>query len=67
MMICGPEYYLDLTPDKVDKVLDDLKKRYLERRKNQAPGSSGSSGTGPARPAPRLTPAAVPIKSKSQP
>lgn len=35
MMICGPEYYLDLTPEKVDKALDDLRKRYLERRKNQ--------------------------------
>ena len=35
MMICGPEYYLDLTPEKVDKVLDDLKKRYLERRKKR--------------------------------
>jgi NADH-quinone oxidoreductase E subunit len=64
MMICGPEYYLDLTPDKVDKVLDDLKKRYLERRKNQAPGGGGAgTGTG-ARPAPSL--AGAPVKSKPQ-
>jgi NADH-quinone oxidoreductase E subunit len=33
MMICGPEYYLDLTPEKVDRVLDELKKRHSERRK----------------------------------
>lgn len=33
MMICGPQYFLDLTPEKVDKTLDDLKKRYLERKK----------------------------------
>ncbi|MBI4511902.1 MAG: NAD(P)H-dependent oxidoreductase subunit E [Deltaproteobacteria bacterium] len=26
MMICGTEYYLDLTKDKVDKVLDELRK-----------------------------------------
>jgi NADH-quinone oxidoreductase E subunit len=25
MMICGPEYYLDLTPEKVDKILADLR------------------------------------------
>jgi NADH-quinone oxidoreductase E subunit len=24
MMICGPEYYLDLTPEKVDRALDEL-------------------------------------------
>jgi NADH-quinone oxidoreductase E subunit len=33
MMICGPEYFLDLTPEKVDKALEELKKRYLERKK----------------------------------
>lgn len=33
MMICGPQYFLDLTPEKVDKTLDELKKRYLERKK----------------------------------
>src|SRR3954468_23704491 len=38
MMICGPEYYLDLTPDKVDKTLDELRKRYLERKKQ--PGAA---------------------------
>jgi NADH-quinone oxidoreductase E subunit len=70
MMICGPEYYLDLTPEKVDKILDDLKKRYLERRKNQAPGNPGSSGTGGvgtgtgSRPAASLS--GSPAKSKPQ-
>ena len=33
MMICGPEYYLDLTPEKVDRVLEELKKRHSERKK----------------------------------
>jgi NADH-quinone oxidoreductase E subunit len=31
MMICGDKYYLDLTPQKVDGILDDLRKRWLER------------------------------------
>lgn len=68
MMICGPEYYLDLTPEKVDKALDDLKKRYLERRKNAPPGSTSGgggmgSGTG-SRPAASLS--GSPAKSKPQ-
>ncbi len=25
MMICGPKYYLDLTPEKVDRALDELR------------------------------------------
>jgi NADH-quinone oxidoreductase E subunit len=41
MMICGTDYYLDLTPAKVDVILGDLKKRY-EMRKQQQPGSGGS-------------------------
>jgi NADH-quinone oxidoreductase E subunit len=32
MMICGTEYFLDLTPQKVDVILEDLKKRYQARR-----------------------------------
>jgi len=47
MMVCGPEYYLDLTPEKVDKVLDDLKKRYLERKK-AAPAARPAVGAGAA-------------------
>ena len=63
MMICGPEYYLDLTPDKVDKVLDDLKRKYVERKKNTSsigpggPGSTPSSTLTATSPAPRITPA----------
>ena len=36
MMICGDNYFLDLTPDKVDVVLDELRKRFAraERHKN---------------------------------
>jgi NADH-quinone oxidoreductase E subunit len=33
MMICGPEYYLDLTPEKVDKALDELRRRHAEQKK----------------------------------
>src|SRR3954469_612100 len=36
MMICGPEYHLDLTPEKVDVVLEDLRKRYNERKRTKA-------------------------------
>jgi hypothetical protein len=33
MMICGDNYFLDLTPDKVDVVLDELRKRFREQQK----------------------------------
>lgn len=59
MMICGPEYYLDLTPDKVDKILDDLKRRYVERKKN-APSPSLTGSGGPAASA-----AGLKVKSQS--
>lgn len=49
MMICGPEYYLDLTPEKVDKTLDDLRKRYLERKK-AAPASAPKPVAAGAKP-----------------
>lgn len=46
MMICGPEYYLDLTPQKVDAVLDDLRRRWQERAKQTGkPGPSGPVGS----------------------
>jgi NADH-quinone oxidoreductase E subunit len=51
MMICGPEYYLDLTPEKVDKTLDELRKRYLDRKKSA-----------PAHAAATKAPAALPTK-----
>jgi NADH-quinone oxidoreductase E subunit len=36
MMICGNEYYLDLTEKKVDTILDDLRKRWQERQRADA-------------------------------
>jgi NADH-quinone oxidoreductase E subunit len=45
MMICGDNYYLDLTPQKVDAVLDDLRRRWQERAK-ATPGGGNGSGTG---------------------
>jgi NADH-quinone oxidoreductase E subunit len=36
MMICGTEYFLDLTPAKVDVILEDLRKRYAERKRSKA-------------------------------
>ena len=35
MMICGTEYFLDLTPAKVDVILEDLRKRYNERKRTK--------------------------------
>jgi NADH-quinone oxidoreductase E subunit len=52
MMICGPEYYLDLTPDKVDKTLDELRKRYLERQKN-APKAGAATAKVASQPVPK--------------
>jgi NADH:ubiquinone oxidoreductase subunit E len=36
MMICGSDYFLDLTPAKVDVILDDLRKRHSERKRQKA-------------------------------
>jgi NADH-quinone oxidoreductase E subunit len=36
MMICGTDYFLDLTPAKVDVILDDLRKRFNERKRSRA-------------------------------
>ena len=38
MMICGNDYFLDLTEKKVDAILDDLRRRYHERQKMETPG-----------------------------
>ena len=38
MMICGNDYFLDLTEKKVDAILDDLRRRYQERQKMETPG-----------------------------
>ena len=37
MMICGTDYFLDLTPEKVDVVLGELRRRFDERRKAGVP------------------------------
>ena len=39
MMICGNQYFLDLTEKKVDTILDDLRKRWQER--NPPGGAEG--------------------------
>src|SRR6186997_2043988 len=36
MMICGQDYFLDLTPAKVDVILDDLRKKHAERKRQKA-------------------------------
>jgi NADH-quinone oxidoreductase E subunit len=36
MMICGTDYYLDLTAAKVDVILDDLRKKHAERKRQKA-------------------------------
>jgi NADH dehydrogenase (ubiquinone) flavoprotein 2 len=51
MMISGDNYYLDLTPQKVDTILDDLRRRW-QQRTGQAPapaavGTRTMVGLGP--------------------
>src|SRR3954468_18102508 len=36
MMICGTDYFLDLTPTKVDVILDDLRKKHADRKRQKA-------------------------------
>lgn len=53
MMICGDRYYLDLTPQKVDTALEELRKRWQERNR-QLPGGGENpartmTGVGPER------------------
>jgi NADH-quinone oxidoreductase E subunit len=47
MMICGNDYFLDLTPEKVDAILDDMRRRYREQQKTAAPDSRTLMGVGP--------------------
>src|SRR6266540_1654821 len=37
MMICGNDYFLDLTPEKVDAILDDMRRRYREHQQAAVP------------------------------
>lgn len=43
MMICGTEYYLDLTEEKVDAILDDLQAQHDQR---QGKGVGAARGAG---------------------
>jgi NADH-quinone oxidoreductase subunit E len=47
MMICGDDYFLDLTPQKVDAILDDLRKRWREQQKTAAADHRTLLGIGP--------------------
>jgi len=47
MMICGQDYFLDLTPQKVDTILEDLRRRWREQQK-QSPVGATLHGVGPA-------------------
>jgi bidirectional [NiFe] hydrogenase diaphorase subunit len=50
MMICGDNYFLDLTPEKVDVVIDELRRRFREDPKNDqksAPLNRTMFGMGP--------------------
>ena len=47
MMICGDDYFLDLTPEKVDAALDDLRKRCREQQKHASRSTGRCMGVGP--------------------
>jgi NADH-quinone oxidoreductase E subunit len=47
MMICGTEYYLDLTPQKVDAAIEELRKRYQERKRAERPAAGERTTTFP--------------------
>jgi NADH-quinone oxidoreductase E subunit len=50
MMICGNEYFLDLTEKKLDTIIDDLRKKWQERGgAGGAGGAPGRTPTGPTR------------------
>ena len=57
MMICGNQYFLDLTEKKLDTIVDDLRKRWQERNPRRGPSGSGGPGGGPnvGAPAPTRT------------
>jgi NADH-quinone oxidoreductase E subunit len=44
MMICGNQYFLDLTEKKLDTIIDDLRKRWQQRG-----GGTQGGGSGPTR------------------
>ena len=48
MMICGNQYFLDLTEQKLDTIIDDLRKKWQERGGGGGP-VGGRTPTGPTR------------------
>ncbi len=50
MMICGNQYFLDLTEKKLDTIIDDLRKKWQERGGGSGPTPAGGrTPTGPTR------------------
>jgi NADH-quinone oxidoreductase E subunit len=47
MMICGEQYYLDLTPAKVDAALDDMRRRWRETQQGKVADGRTLMGIGP--------------------
>jgi NADH-quinone oxidoreductase E subunit len=48
MMICGNQYFLDLTEQKLDTIIDDLRARWQQR--NPGAGGAGPGGRAPTGP-----------------
>ena len=48
MMICGNQYFLDLTEQKLDTIIDDLRRKWQERGGQGGQGGSGGHGAGGA-------------------
>ena len=46
MMICGNQYFLDLTEKKLDTIIDDLRKRWHQRNPQGGNPTSGTPPTG---------------------
>jgi NADH-quinone oxidoreductase E subunit len=47
MMICGDDYFLDLTPQKVDAILEDMRRRYREQKAMSPDPTRTMLGVGP--------------------
>jgi NADH-quinone oxidoreductase E subunit len=47
MMICGEQYFLDLTPAKVDAALDDMRRRWRETQQGKPVDGRTLMGIGP--------------------
>ena len=49
MMICGTDYFLDLTPQKVDTILEDMRKRWREQKQAAPISERTLMGVGPGK------------------